>query len=499
MPPRPVAPPSHPAPLPARPAALTLALLLALAAWPGLPARAQAISAPPLGYPTPAELAEARKEAAQLREALGREQAKAKAAQQAADAANARATQAERAAAAAEVQSGKANPEQLAALRLERDAARAEAASLRTELAQANEAVKRLKAAASDAGASTAELTRLRRQSQEQQDTITTLRTQLAAEKKATASANAAASAAAASAAAAAAATRQPPAPVARTTAPQPAPSTTTTTAPLPPDLSDITVPGCGAACPTFVLIPNPGPVTLGTGSDALRIDFKHRYAMASTETTVGQWKAFINDSGYRPEKASDTYCNWDDKAYSSDDKLPVACVNVTDAEAYAAWFARKYAGQMRAQGQANGAPLRIDSIGLPSELEWEFAARGGRYTEKYLWDDGASDAETCRHGQNYKCHGGAKPVGERLKNGYRLHDMIGNVWEWTASPWRDQRSALPLHGREAPAGVSGPRSVRGASFVNFDVRLALSYRLWYTPGDRYSYIGFRLVARIAP
>ena len=211
---------------------------------------------------------------------------------------------------------------------------------------------------------------------------------------------------------------------------------------------------------------------------------------MANTETTVGQWKAFIQDSGYGPVKTSEPYCNWDSNDYASNDRLPVRCVNVTDAEAYANWFAKKYASQLG---------LRIESIGLPSELEFEFAARGRRYTETYLWPDNASDAEKCWYAQVGKCEGGAKPVGGRLKNDYNLYDMIGNVWEWTASPWREQRSALPANGREALSGVSGPRSVRGASFGDYVGGLALSDRYRVTPGGRGYYIGFRLVARIAP
>ena len=142
---------------------------------------------------------------------------------------------------------------------------------------------------------------------------------------------------------------------------------------------------------------------------------------------------------------------------------------------------------------------LRIESVGLPSELEFEFAARGGRYTQPYLWSDKASDAEQCKHAQIAACDGTAKLVGGRLQNGYKLYDMIGNVWEWTASPWRDQRSALPANGREALTGVSGPRSVRGGSFDAIGGGLALSSRFRYSPGSRVDHFGFRLVARIAP
>ena len=142
---------------------------------------------------------------------------------------------------------------------------------------------------------------------------------------------------------------------------------------------------------------------------------------------------------------------------------------------------------------------LRIESVGLPSELEFEFAARGGRYTQPYLWPDNASGAERCNYAQIVICGGAAKAVGGRLQNGYRLFDMIGNVWEWTASPWRDQRSALPANGREALTEESGKRLVRGASFDSIGGRLAFSDRARTTPGYRGSSNGFRLVARIAP
>ena len=475
------------APRAARPLAIALALALA---WPGLPALAQeGMKGPPMGYVTDAKLAEANLKLLQATEALTKERATAKAAQQAAEQAQARAEQAQARAAqaeraAAEAQANKAAPEALAALRKERDQALAEAKALRAELAQAADKLKRQGNATADLAAAASELDKLRRQTQDQQATIGTLRGQVAAKDRALAAA-AAATATATSAAAAASA-------LAPAIAPAPASAVAATSAApkLPADLSELSVPGCGDACPSFVLLPNPGPVTLGAGSEALRVNFAHRFAMANTETTVGQWKAFVNDSGYKPVKADKTHCNWNDSDYASNDRLPVRCVNVIDAEAYVAWFARKYAAQLG---------VRIASIGLPSELEWEFAARGGRYTQAYLWPDNASDAEKCRHAQISACEGDAKPVHGRLKNGYGLYDMIGNVWEWTASPGRDQRSALPSNGLEAPTGVSGPRSVRGASFFYYGGWLALSFRYRFTPGYRYSSIGFRLVARIAP
>ena len=254
----------------------------------------------------------------------------------------------------------------------------------------------------------------------------------------------------------------------------------------MPPDLSELSVPGCGADCPSFILIPSLGRVTLGKGNEAITADIRHRFAMGKTEVTVRQWKAFWNasDRDYQPQQTDTTYCQWQDEAQSDD--VPVVCVSADDAEAYARWFARRHGAELG---------VAVESIGLPSELEWELSARGGRLTQDYLWDD---DADACRHAQVSWCGGRTKPVGARLPNGYRLYDMIGNALEWTASPWRANRTAIPVNGRDT-AGGSASRVSRGASFNDYDYWRRLSDRNNNSHGSRFFIIGVRLVARIAP
>ena len=261
----------------------------------------------------------------------------------------------------------------------------------------------------------------------------------------------------------------------------------------LPADGAELAVAGCAAACPSFVLIPNPGPTVIGSAAEAITARFNYRFAMGKTEVTLGQYKAFMKDSKYQPVKTDNTHCNWSDTAYAKDDSHPVRCVNTQDAQAYARWFTARYGNQLG---------LRLESIGLPTELEWEFSARGGRNTQQYLWADDASKAETCRHAHTGNCLGDVLPVGGRLKNGYGLDDMIGNVWERTATDWREDRKSMEAnhrdHGNDS-TGVSAARAVRGASFSNDVDWLRLVYRFRFTPGDRFVNVGFRLVARIAP
>ena len=466
--------------------ALALALLLALPiAWPqDLGCQA------PSGLVDQKLLTAAQAEADKLRNAL--KVAQDKAAQDIAAAQAAALKADERARQAAQSKPAGVPPEQLDALRKERDAARtqrdaalADVEAMQTQLKQAQADLKRGAAAAKDDSALRAERDRLKRDNQAQQERISTQQTELADKDKALLAARQAQRAAQA-----AASTPAPSPTRAALAVAAPAPSAAAT---LPTDGTELVVAGCGAACPSFVLIPNPGAAVLGTGAEAITARFNYRFAMGKTELTLGQYKAFMKDSKYQPVKTDNTHCNWDDAAYAKDDRHPVRCVNTQDAQAYARWFTERYGKQLG---------VRLESIGLPTELEWEFSARGGRNTQPYLWADDASKAETCRHAHTNNCTGDVLPVGGRLKNGFGLDDTISNVWEWTATDWREDRKSMEANLRDHAndsTGVSAARAVRGASISDDDSGLRLAYRGWYTPGFRFNYIGFRLVARIAP
>ncbi|MEU6246953.1 formylglycine-generating enzyme family protein [Glycomyces sp. NPDC047010] len=188
----------------------------------------------------------------------------------------------------------------------------------------------------------------------------------------------------------------------------------------------------------------------------------------------------------------------------------PVVHIAYADAEAYAAWAGKR----------------------LPTEAEWEYAARGGLDGAEYAWGDGLEPGGEHRANvwqgdfptANDEADGWywTSPVGSYAPNGYGLYDMIGNVWEWTADWWSAHR-ADPVHsccgaaeprrdpggGKRllsvdpaAPLAERRPRKVmKGGSYLcapNYCRRYRPAARLPQTVDTATCHLGFRC-ARSAP
>ena len=132
--------------------------------------------------------------------------------------------------------------------------------------------------------------------------------------------------------------------------------------------------------------------------------------------------------------------------------------------------------------------------MSLPSELEWERAARGALPDAVFSWGD-EPDPERANYDDSRI--GDTSPVGCFAPNGFGLHDMIGNLWEWTRSPYdEDVRKAVR---EESRASEEGRRVVRGGSWFGSrgSARCACSFRA--PPYDRSGALGFRVVLRSSP
>ncbi|MCC7125911.1 MAG: formylglycine-generating enzyme family protein [Acidobacteria bacterium] len=158
----------------------------------------------------------------------------------------------------------------------------------------------------------------------------------------------------------------------------------------------------------------------------------------------------------------------------------PVTLITYSDAMAYCRWLS----GQI---GQL---------VRLPTEAEWERAARGGLERRRYPWGD---DIDASRgnflHEPALKKHRGTRPVGSYPANDFGLFDMAGNVWQWVADWYGADAYRDPeRHNPRGPAqGVF--RVLRGGSWVTHDVDQLRCAHRHKVPPDTYAYsIGFRVV-----
>ena len=164
------------------------------------------------------------------------------------------------------------------------------------------------------------------------------------------------------------------------------------------------------------------------------------------------------------------------------------------------------------AQGYVNwlNEQLKLDGskgkYRLPSEAEWEYAARAGTKTA-YWWGD-KIDPSLANYDGNFAYNGGAKgeyrkqtvPVDSFKPNAFGLHCVHGNTWEWVQDSWHDNNQGPPADGSEwMDAAANSWRVLRGGSwnFIPRDLRAA--NRDWDTPDSRSGTVGFRIARTLLP
>ncbi|MEM9723341.1 MAG: formylglycine-generating enzyme family protein [Bacteroidota bacterium] len=128
----------------------------------------------------------------------------------------------------------------------------------------------------------------------------------------------------------------------------------------------------------------------------------------------------------------------------------------------------------------------------LPSEAEWEYAARGGNHSEGYLYAGSDRLEQVGWYSKN--SDGWTQPVGQKLGNELGIYDMCGNVSEWVEDQWHNRYEGAPTDGTAWVDREEGaPRVRRGGSWRNRAQYCRVSFRHHDSPGDRYGTLGFRL------
>jgi formylglycine-generating enzyme required for sulfatase activity/serine/threonine protein kinase len=232
-------------------------------------------------------------------------------------------------------------------------------------------------------------------------------------------------------------------------------------------------------------------------------------FALGKTPVTRAQFAAFVRETSYQAEAGCWTLNhrfwgenkwekanakNWRDPGFEQNDNHPVVCVSYDDALAFAQWLSKK-----------TNKPYR-----LPTEAEWEYAARAGSSTARPWGDNpdracefanvgdltakekvlGASTWEVhhCADGYAYTA-----PVGSFRPNAFGLQDMLGNVWQWVADCYQPNYTGAPADGSAWTVAGCSKHALRGGSWLNLPANVRSANRYGNARDLRYFNYGFRL------
>jgi formylglycine-generating enzyme required for sulfatase activity len=272
------------------------------------------------------------------------------------------------------------------------------------------------------------------------------------------------------------------------------------------------------ADCPEMVVVPA-GTFIMGTVAqrsgesvgraerDPVVVRIARPFALGRFELTRREYRAFVRDTGYEAglgcrgwsEEAErfeyDRTRSWEKPGRPREpkDDHPVNCVSFTDAKAYVAWLAKKTGHAYR----------------LPSEAEWEYAARAGS-ASRFPWGDGGDDGcefanlydggahERFPFGADFaRCQDGfaeLAPVGALRPNAFGLSDMIGNVAEWLEDCLTDSYLGRPRDGRAwVWNGGCQRHVVRGGSWLSPPAQARSAFRSSGEMAERGDDLGFRV------
>jgi formylglycine-generating enzyme required for sulfatase activity len=250
------------------------------------------------------------------------------------------------------------------------------------------------------------------------------------------------------------------------------------------------------------------------------RVRITRSFWMGQHEVTVGQFRRFIEASGYVPESVADRTggygwradydpaltkrgdafegrdprYSWRNPGFTQGDDHPVVNVTWNDAQALAAWLSKTENRRYR----------------LPTEAEWEYACRAGTRSRYSSGDDSGSllgaanvfDANSAKNWPRWQPmavngddgYAFTAPVGSFAPNPWGVYDMHGNAWEWVADWHGDKYYAQsPINDPQGPA-EGEVRVRRGGSWHTWPFYARAAYRNWNAPDTRYTLVGIRLV-----
>jgi formylglycine-generating enzyme required for sulfatase activity len=194
-------------------------------------------------------------------------------------------------------------------------------------------------------------------------------------------------------------------------------------------------------------------------------------FNIGKTEVTVGQWRAFCN----AVDRQMPNPPNW-----GWIDNHPIVNISWDDALAYCKWLSDSSKRTYR----------------LPTEAEWEFAARGGKKTKEFLFSGGQSMYNIGWYDEN--SNAGTQPVAQKRPNELGIFDMSGNVWEW-CQDWFGEYPSEPQINPQGSETTQYFKVLRGGSWNYVLSGCRIGDRSYFSPESRLNDFGFRVVMEDVP
>ena len=233
--------------------------------------------------------------------------------------------------------------------------------------------------------------------------------------------------------------------------------------------------------CPQMVVIPT-GRFTMGSSTEEKQWAASHggalsavadeapqhtvqirSFAIGKVPVTRREYAIFARATGHASADGcgrdgerwiKQATVTWESPGFAQTDDDPVVCVSWYDARAYVDWLNAKFREEDKNDGSG---PYR-----LPTEAEWEYAARGGT-TGRFWWGD--SDAAVDQAWYKVNANGTTHPVGRFAANPFGLYDITGNVWQWTEDCYATTYSGAPSEGSAVERPAPCLRVDRGGSW----------------------------------
>ena len=199
------------------------------------------------------------------------------------------------------------------------------------------------------------------------------------------------------------------------------------------------------------------------------RVRIPRSFAVGVFEVSFAEWDACQRDAGCVGFGG--------DRGWGRGER-PAINVSWNDAQAYVRWLSQRTGSQYR----------------LLSEAEWEYVARAGTTTSYYFGQTISAQVANCCGGYGMTLPGGAFPG-----NGFGLHDVHGNVWEWVQDCWNGSYKGAPMDGSAWTTGNCSARVLRGGSWLNAPRNLRSANRIRYAPGNQHYNNGFRVARTLTP